>query len=144
MSRDTFHDLHVEKPVDSDHIRLISEGGSSPVKSPRPVCIDSIQVSQTCTTESHHATYRSATGACAIFSGADNLLFSVPAEHAQELDQCRLPAVLQNRLSQHGIAVSEGAKVFAEVKGKIWYVIDHERRFCVRKVAAHLTVFRET
>jgi hypothetical protein len=144
MSRENFQDLHLENPQEEQHIRLISEGGSSLIRSPKPVCIDSIQVSQTCTTESHHAGYRSATGACTMFSQSANALFSVPCEHAQELDEGLLPAVLRARFVQHGVALTDAAQVTIQMPGRIWYICQQNCRYSVRKLAAHLTVYRDT
>lgn len=144
MSRDSLHDVHHENTVDPQHIRLISEGGTSAVRSPRPVCIDSIQVSQTCTTESHHAVYRSGTGACTMFSPSDNALFSIPSELAQELDRGQLPTVLLSRFAQQGIPLSACAEIRIQRSGRIWYISDRGSRYSVRKLAAHLTVYRDS
>ena len=144
MSKDPFHDLHHEKVGDLRHIRLISEGGSSPARSPGPACIDSIQVSQTCTTESQHTVYRSATGACTMFSSPDHSLFSVSTEHARELNQGLLPGVLRSRFEQQGIALSDSARVEVQQAGRIWFISDQDSSYSVRKLASHLTVFRDS
>lgn len=143
MSRDPFHDLHHEKYADSRHIRLISEGGSSPARTPGPVCIDSIQVTQTCTTESQHTVYRSATGACTMFSTPDNSLFSIPSEHVAELDQGLLPAVLRARFHQQGAPLSGSVQVNVEHAGRIWFISDQHGKYSIRKLAANLTVYRD-
>jgi hypothetical protein len=143
MSRDRFHDLHQEKAGDSDHIRLISEGGNSRSRSPTPSCIDSIQVTQNCTTESQHTVYRSATGACTMFSAPDNSLFSVPEEHAQELDLGKVPVVLRTRLKQQGLPLAEAAEVKVLHPGRIWYISDRHKTYSVRKLASHFTVFED-
>ncbi|HBG07515.1 MAG: hypothetical protein A2075_03780 [Geobacteraceae bacterium GWC2_58_44] len=140
MSRVPFHDLHREKAM-TPHIRLISEGGNSLARSPGPICIDSIQVTQTCTTESQHMVYRSATGACTMFSSPDNSLFSVPSEHALELDRGLLPAVLRTRFEQQRIPLSDTACVRVEHPGRIWYLTDRDRNYSIRKLAANLTVY---
>ena len=144
MSKNPFHDLHHEKAGDLRHIRLISEGGSSLPRSPGPACIDSIQVSQTCTTESQHTVYRSATGACTMFSTPDNSLFSVPTEHAHELNQGLLPAVLLSRFEQQGIALSVSARVNVHQADRIWFISDQDSRYSIRKLASHLTVYRDS
>lgn len=143
MSRDRFHDLHHENAPYTQHIRLISEGGSSLARSPGPICIDSIQVSQTCTMESQHTVYRSATGACALFSSPDTSLFSVPSEFAQELDQGLVPTLLRIRLTQQGLPLGEGAQVDVKIAGSIWFICDQERKYPVRKLASHLTIYRD-
>ena len=144
MNRDNFQDLHLEHSAEEQHIRLISEGGSSLIRSPKPVCIDSIQVTQTCTTESQHPSYRSGAGACAIFSQSVNALFSIPCEHAQELDQGVVPEVLRARFVQQGIPLSPSPQVQVRRPGRIWYICEQYCRFSVRKLAAHLTVYRDT
>lgn len=143
MSREYFRDLHQERSADTRHIRLISEGGSSPAWSPGPVCIDSIQVTQSCTTESHHTVYRSATGACTMFASPDTALFSVPSRHAAELDQEKIPAVLRNRFRQQKAPLSEKARAIIKDSGRVWSISDRDRRYSVRRVAERLTVYRD-
>lgn len=142
MSRCTFHDLHHEKASDTQHIRLISEGGCSLSRSPGPICIDSIQVSQTCTTESQHTVFRSS--ACSMLAGSGNALFSIPAEHAPELDQGVIPEVLRTRLAQQGIIVSGDAVVTVQHEGRLWLLTDQGQNFSVRRLSAHLAVFKES
>jgi hypothetical protein len=143
MSRDPFRDIPNEKAPDSQHFRLISEGGCTLSKSPQPVCIDSIQVSQTCTTESRHTVYRSATGACTMFPLPDHSLFSVPPEHATELDLAMVPSVLRTRFEQQGIPLSSGVLVEVQLAGRIWFISDQHGKYSIRKLASHLTVFRD-
>ena len=143
MNRDVFNDLHYDKAADSRHIRLISEGGSSLARNPEPVCIDSIHITQTCTTESQHTVYRSATGPCTMFASPDNSLFSVPSEHARELDQGVVPAVLRTRFEQQGFPLSDSVRVEVQHAGRIWSISDADKNYSVRKLAAHLTVYRE-
>lgn len=142
MSRCTFHDLHHEKASDSQHIRLISEGGCSLSRSPGPICIDSIQVSQTCTTESHQTVFRSS--ACTLLAGSGNALFSIPVEHAPELDQGVLPELLGARLAQQGIVISGHTEITVLHQGRLWLLTDREQKFSVRRLSAHLAVFKES
>jgi hypothetical protein len=144
MSRCTFHDLHHEKASDTQHIRLISEGGCSLSRSPGPICIDSIQVSQTCIMESHHTLYRSATGACTICPTPGNFLFFIPSEHAAELDQGVFPMVLRTRFAQQGIELSEHPEIRVQHEGRLWVVNDQKQHFAVRKLATHLAIFKES
>lgn len=131
------HDLHHEKAADVKHIRLISEGGNSFAKSPEPVCIDSIQVNQTCTTESQHTIYPGN-----LASPHDNSLFSLPPKHALELDRCFIPAELRMRFKQQGITLSESARVVVHQAGSGWSISDLESQYTVRKLSAQLNVYR--
>lgn len=141
MSRDPFEDLHHKETGAFQHIRLISEGGHSLAKSPRPVCIDSIQATQTCTTESQHALYRSATS-CGLHPAEENLMFSVPRKHAVELDQQRIPELLRHRLEQQGSRLTGEAKVEIRSAGRAWSISDHGLTYSVRKHSDVLAVYR--
>ena len=142
MATNPFHDLHL-KQSHNRHIRLISEGGTTLARSPSPVCIDTIQVAQACTSESHHALYRRTTGACSMFAVPDNSLFSVPGGHARELDDGCIPGVLRSRLAQRGILLSDGVALAVVRQGAIWSIADQGRQFSVRRLAARLTVFAD-
>jgi hypothetical protein len=139
----SFRDVHHEKSTDQLHIRLISEGGSSVVGTPGPVCIESIQVTQTCTSESQHTVYRSATGACTMFSSPDTSLFSLPSSNAVDLDDASIPHILLTRFDQQGVPLSAEARIIVKHTGKIWAVSDQGRTYTIRKLAESLTVYRD-
>jgi len=141
MSRDPFHDFLREKISDNGQASLLSEGGSSLARTPEPLCIDSIQVSHTCTTESRHIAYRCTAGACTLFSSPDNSLFSVPCGVAAELDSVSIPAVLRARFEQRGVPLSEGARLEVQQAGRTWLITDKDSRYSVRRSAARLTVY---
>ena len=104
MHRDPFYDLFHKKTVDSLHITLISEGGNSLSKSPSPVCIDSLQVAHTCTAESQHLIYRSASSAHARYPAAPiGSLFTLPLDCAPGLDQGNIPEALRCGLGRLGL-----------------------------------------
>ncbi|HBA88050.1 MAG TPA: hypothetical protein DCZ75_08700 [Geobacter sp.] len=121
-------------------MRVISEGGGSLARSPRPVCIDSIQATQTCTTESQHALYRSPT-ACSSAATADNLLFSVPVAHAEELDHQLIPDLLRHRLERRGDRLGTLAQVEVRDPGRLWCICDEGRSYSIRKLTARLAVY---
>jgi len=139
MSRDPFHDLHHKEAAATSHIRLISEGGSSFARTPAPTCIDSIQVSQTCTTESQHTVY-SAT-ACTIVAPRDNSLFCLPLDHAAELDAGSIPGVLRHRLEQLGSRLTSTAQISVRDAGRLWQIRDQGRSYSVRRLALRLAVY---
>lgn len=143
MSRDRFLDLQHQETAGPEHIRLISEGGNSFARSPRPLCIDSIQVTQTCTTESRHLVYPSGAGACNMFPPPDTSIFSVPAEHAELLDQGSLPDLLRARFCQQQTQLSESACLVIQHPGRLWFLIDNGRKYSIRKLSAQLAVFVE-
>jgi len=140
MSRDPFHDLHHKEPGATPHIRLISEGGSSFARTPMPVCIDSIQVAQTCTTESQHTVYHPAT-ACTMVAPQDNSLFCIPLEHAVELDKELIPDVLRHRLEQLGSRLTSSAQVSVRDAGRLWRISDQGRTYSVRRLVVRLAVY---
>ncbi len=138
--RDPFHDLHHQEAGATSHIRLISEGGSSHARSPEMVCIDSIQATQSCPTETQHTVYRSAT-ACSIAAPEETSLCSLAAEHAQELDNESIPDVLRHRLERLGNALTAGARVSVKHPGTLWRIVDQGCTYSVRRVAARIAVY---
>lgn len=140
--RDPFHDLHHQEASITSHIRLISEGGSSHASSAELVCIDSIHATQTCTTESQHSGYRSAT-ACNAATPLEISLCCIGVEHAQELDHQSIPEVLRQRMERLGDALGEGAGVTVRLPGRLWSINDAERRFSIRRLAARIAVYPE-
>lgn len=138
--KDPFHDLRHNEAGASSHIRLISEGGSSHARSPELVCIDSIQATHTCSTESQHTVYRSAT-ACSSAVPAESSLCCLPAEDGEDLDRELIPEMLRHRLERLGIALSPGARVSVRHAGRLWCVKDEDRAYSVRKLAARLAVY---
>jgi hypothetical protein len=143
MSLNPFHDLQSKRATRTPHIRLISEGGNSLARSPEPVCIESIQVSHTCTTESHHMAYRSTTGACSMFCLPDTSLFSVPFEQALQLDKGLIPGLLRSRFKQQALPLSDAARVDVHHPGRIWFINDQDRKYAVRKLGGRLTIYRD-
>jgi len=141
MNKDRSHQVHYEKAVEHCHVRLLSEGGTSLAQSPALVCLDSIEVSQTCSTESQHTLYHSVTGACAPFSSPDSSLFSLPSSHARDLDGSLLPSLLRRRFEQQGLPLTQEARVTVHQAGKLWFIRDQDKKYSVRKLVDHLAVF---
>lgn len=142
IMRDPFHDLHHQEATITSHIRLISEGGSSHAGSLELVCIDSIHATQTCTTESQHSGYRSAT-ACNAATPLEVSLCSIGVEHAEELDEKLIPEVLRQRLERLGNALGDGAKVSVRQPGRLWSLQDAQRNFSVRRLSSRIAVYPE-
>jgi hypothetical protein len=143
MSRDRFLDLQHQESAGPEHIRLISEGGNSLARSPRPLCIDSLQVTQTCTTESRHLVYPAGAGACTVIVAPDSSLFSVPSEHAELLDQGSIPDLFRSRFDQHKTPLSDTPCLIIQHPGRLWFLTDHGRKYSIRKLSAKLSVFVE-
>jgi hypothetical protein len=144
MRRHPFNDHFHDKAEDANHIRLISEGGGSFAKSPCPVCIDSIQVAHSCTTESLHMVYRSSTGACSMFCAAPAVsLFSVSSDCVRELEQGCIPDALRIGFQQRGIALSDQAGSETVQNGRNWLINDRGARYSIKKIEAELQVYRE-
>lgn len=144
MSESPFHERQRKKSGQARHIGLISEGGSCIYQSPGPTCIDSIQVGQACTTDSHHMIYRSTTGAYSLFSQPDTTLFSAPLQLSSHLDKGELPPLVRNRFLQQGIALTEEARLEVRHLGRIWIIRDRESRYSIRRLPARLIVYRDS
>lgn len=140
--RDPFHDLRHADTGASSHIRLISEGGSTHARSPELVCIDSIQATQTCTTEAHHTVYR-AQAACSISLPGEAPICTVSAGHAGDLDREQVPEVLRQRLERLGHGLTPAARVSQRTPGRLWCISDQDRCYSVRKMASRIAIFSE-
>ncbi|MBU5611809.1 hypothetical protein [Geomonas azotofigens] len=137
--RDPFHDLHHHETGGTSHIRLISEGGTSHARTPELVCIDSIQATQSCTTEAQHTVFPAAVGPGA--APADTLVCTLPPEHAEELNRAIVPALLRQRLQLLNLPLSPAATVSVREPGKLWLVSDGTRSYSVRLIAARIAVY---
>lgn len=136
--RDPFHDLHHHETGSTSHIRLISEGGSSHARTPELVCIDSIQATLTCTTESQHTVYPATAQSAAPLEAP---LCSLPAEHSSTLDREGLPRLLRQRLQLLGILLGPGTRVTVQEPGRLWLIEDAGRCYSVRRLAARIAVY---
>lgn len=140
--RNPFHDLHHQESGATSHIRLISEGGSTNARAPEMVCIDSIQATQTCTTESQHTTYRSG-AACSTALPREPSLCCLGLEYADALDKESLPDLLRHRLARSGSPLTSGARVSVRQVGRSWHIEDDGRAYTVRRVVTRLAVYLE-
>lgn len=138
--RDPFHDLHHQEATITSHIRLISEGGSSHAGSAELVCIDSIHATQTCTTESQHSGYRSAT-ACNAATPLQISLCCIGVEHAQELDDQLIPKVLRQRLERLGNSLGESISISVRHPGRLWSLKTADRRFSLHRLSSLIAVY---
>lgn len=139
--RDPFHDLHHHETGSTSHIRLISEGGGPHAHTPEPACIDSIQATQSCTTEAQHQVYPSA-----VRPGAEvpeSPVCTLAAEHGYALDREVLPSILRQRLQLLNLRLGHDAKVTVREAGKQWQVADEASGYTLRMVAGRVAVYAD-
>lgn len=136
--RDPFHDLHHHETGSTSHIRLISEGGRSHARSPELVCIDSIQATQSCTSEAQHTVYPANAQTSAP---PEPPLCSLPAEHASALDAEALPPLLRQRLQLLGVLLPPGLCVTVQDPGRLWHFESGGRSYSARRVAGRIAVY---
>jgi len=143
MRRYPCHDLFRDNSHHADHIRLVSEGGSSLASSRVPIGIDVVPAILNGSSEPRHSLCHNVTVACPMLSAPDCYLFSVSAELARELDQGCLPGVLRVRFEQQGVPLTDQARVQVERAERYWTIDDRDGRFSVRKRARSLIVYQQ-
>ncbi|QWV93324.1 hypothetical protein KP004_19500 [Geomonas oryzisoli] len=140
--KDPFHDLHHHETGSTSHIRLISEGGNSHARSPDLVCIDSIQATQNCTTETQHTVYPATVGTGSVLP--ESPVCTLPPEHTEELDREILPALLRQRLQLLSLPLTPAAAVSVKERGRLWQIADEGCAYSVRLVAARIAIYAES
>ena len=105
------------------------------------VCIDSIQATQNCTTETQHSVFPATVGAGPVLP--DSAVCTLPQEHAEELDREVLPALLRQRLQLLHLPLSPTAAVSVRDRGRQWQVADESCSYSVRLAGARIAVYPE-
>ena len=131
-------------PKSLQHFKLISEGGGYRNGSPGPLsCNDALWAVRDCTTESQKDIWRRAQG-CATVPSDDQFMFTLPLEHAPDLDQGVIPESLRHGFKDQGVALSKTAELSIQHAGKIWLITDKEHKYSVRMLPTHLFVYTES
>jgi hypothetical protein len=128
------------------HFKVVSEGGSYLAESPggTPACQSQQQIFMQCqspTMTREFANFMS--GSYTTLPPSDRFLFSLPLEHAPELDQGHIPESLRQEFKSKGIPLSPTTRLNVMHVGKIWFITDKERRYYVRMVPTMLYVYTE-
>ena len=140
MYRNSFQDEPLRRTCQSRIIQLIADGGNTLAGSLAPICIDTNQLTQSYTSEPHHLVERATSSSCSKIILPANTFFSVPFEHALELDEGLIPAVVRSRFAQRGCQLADDARVVVLRSSKSWVIQDRDTTYPVKKCSAALAI----
>jgi len=71
-------------------------------------------------------------------------VFSLPLEHADDLDRGILPEAVLREFSAKGSPLSRAARLRVQRSGRVWFIVDLDKKYSVRMVPTGLLVYSET
>ncbi|WP_224983968.1 hypothetical protein [Geomonas agri] len=126
----------------SKHLKLVSEGdGDSATR--RAQCWSPDQIVASCITSQQMENFRAYNNVCMTLPTNDMYVFSLPLEHAGELDRGEIPQAVCQQFEANGSALSPAAKINVQQPGRVWFIIDLDRKYSVRMVPTGLLVYSE-
>ncbi|WP_224959274.1 hypothetical protein [Geomonas subterranea] len=73
----------------------------------------------------------------------DTYVFSLPLEHVVGLDQGEVPPEVRQEFETNGSPLSPAAKLTVQQSGRVWFIIDMDRKYSIRMVPTGLLVYSE-
>ena len=129
------------------HFKLVSDGGHYLAAEGDGVakCFDSIQRRGGCISEAQLSRLQAlmGTGSFSTLPANDQFLFSLPLEHASELDKGIIPKSLQEEFKRIGMPLTDTARLTVIHVGKIWLLTDMEKKYSIRMLPNNLMVYTE-
>lgn len=126
----------------SMHVKLVSEGGGEAVAQ-RAQCWSPDQIVASCITPQQMENFRAYNNVCMTLPTNDMYVFSLPLEHAGELDQGVIPPAVQREFEAQGEPLSMAARLTVQHSGRVWFIVDLDRKYSVRMVPTGLLVYSE-
>ncbi|GFO62226.1 hypothetical protein M1B72_00240 [Geomonas paludis] len=126
----------------SRHLKLVSEGDGDPAAR-RAQSWSPDQIVASCITSQQMENFRAYNNVCMTLPTNDMYAFSLPLEHAGELDQGEIPQAVRQQFDSHGSALSPTARITVQQSGRVWFIIDLDRKYSVRMVPTGLLVYSE-
>lgn len=128
----------------SEHVKLVSEGGLGEAEAERAQCWSPDQIVASCITPQQMENFRAYNNVCMTLPTNDMYVFSLPLEHADDLDQGILPAAVLQEFAANGSPLSGSARLRVQHSGRVWFIVDLDRKYSVRMVPTGLLVYSET
>ncbi|QWV93325.1 hypothetical protein KP004_19505 [Geomonas oryzisoli] len=128
--------------ADSKHLKLVSEGGGD-ASTRRAQCWSPDQIVASCITSQQMENFRAYNNVCMTLPTNDMYVFSLPLEHAGELDQGEIPHAVRQEFETNGSTLSPAARVNVQQSGRVWFIIDLDRKYSIRMVPTGLLVYSE-
>jgi hypothetical protein len=130
--------------VPSEHFKLVSEGGECKAEGPGGQCWSPDQIVAECITPQMMENFRSYNSVCMTLPTNDMYAFSLPLEYSLDLDKGIIPAEMTQEFEAKGAPLTGTAIVNIQYEGRIWFIIDQQKRYSVRMVPTGLLVYSES
>lgn len=117
----------------SRHVKLIS---ASPSRS-------SERVVPPCRTLQQNGNFSPYGDVCMTLPTNDAYVFSLPLEEAGRLDRGMIGDELRREFAANGSQLSCAARLKVQYPGRVWFIVDPDRKYSVRMVPTGLLVYSE-
>lgn len=137
-------DSKIEGGSRRKHVTLVSEGGAGEAEAQRAQCWSPDQIVASCITPQQMENFRAYNNVCMTLPTNDMYIFSLPLEHAAELDRGAIPPAVLQEFEANGSPLSPWVRLNVQHPGKVWFIVDSGRKFSVRMVPTGLLVYSES
>jgi len=127
----------------SRHVKLVSEGGTGETETQRAQCWSPDQIVASCITPQQMENFRAYNNVCMTLPTNDMYVFSVPLEYAGDLDQGTIPKAMLAEFEANGSTLSGTASLNVQHPGRVWFIVDLDKKYSVRMVPTGLLVYSE-
>lgn len=126
----------------SRHLKLVSEGGGE-AETQRAKSWSPDQIVASCITSQQMENFRAYNNVCMTLPTNDMYVFSLPLEHAGDLDQGVIPEAVLHEFEAKDSPLSPAARLNVQHPGRVWFIVDLDRKYSVRMVPTGLLVYSE-
>lgn len=123
------------------HVKLVSEWGA---EAQRARFWPPEQMVASCITPQQMDNFRAYNDVCMTLPTNDRYAFSLPLDRAGELDQGVIPQPMLREFEANGSPLSGAARLLVQHAGRVWFIVDLDRKYSVRMVPTGLLVYSET
>ncbi len=127
----------------SSHVKLVSEGGAGESETQQAQCWSPDQIVASCITPQQMENFRAYNNVCMTLPTNDRYVFSVPLDHAADLDQGTIPETMLEEFEANGSPLSRAARLSVQHLGRVWFIVDLDKKYSVRMVPTGLLVYSE-
>jgi len=135
-------EMKIEGGNQSKHVKLVSEGGGE-AETRRAQCWSPDQIVASCITPQQMENFRAYNNVCMTLPTNDRYVFSLPLEHAGDLDQGVIPQAVRQEFEAQGSPLTAAARLSVQHCGRVWFIVDLDRKYSVRMVPTGLLVYSE-
>ncbi|WP_026841291.1 hypothetical protein [Citrifermentans bremense] len=128
----------------STHVKLVSEGGVDAPEAQRARFWSPEQMVASCITPQQMDNFRAYNNVCMTLPTNDRYAFSVTMEHATKLDEGVIPESMLQEFEANATPLSQAARLKVQHAGRVWFILDLDKKYSVRMVPTRLLVYSET